>query len=503
MIKRIAQAWAFAAILLLPNYIDMTSGAGDARMRSPAPLIRIALAHLTNMLIVAVLFFALMAALRTLKTWPKVRWVLMALLPILLLARNLDVIPFDVPALAVLALGLAWAGSLIFLVLKVPKFALKLSQAGSTLLAGFVVFALVMTWQLGRATLWRPGPQSFASPIAAPDPHRPRLVWILFDELAYQPVFESRDPTLQLPNLDRLRRESTLYSDMTPIAYRTTRAVPSLLLGRAVTDVAYTANNEYLVQYDDNSHWQQFDANATLFGMAKQHGVTTSIVGWYIAYCPVFAAVATECYWSNEDAQDRGPTSLNKSFAENVWFPLRILVEQPVAPARAWADVAEWNSEGHIASVRDLQQHALETVSNSQADIIYLHLPAPHPPAFWDRKAGNYAVGGSYLDSLDYSDRLLGQILDILQAQPRWATTTLIVQGDHSWRTKMWRPLSGWSAEDERISHGGAWDPRPLLMIHAAGQQDAKFITAPTSIMYIHDAVAEQIQETQAFSKSH
>jgi hypothetical protein len=63
--------------------------------------------------------------------------------------------------------------------------------------------------------------------------------------------------------------------------------------------------------------------------------------------------------------------------------------------------------------------------------------------AFWDRRTGKYAVGGSYLDSLDYSDRLLGKMLDLLEAQPRWATTTLIVQGDHSWRTKMWRPLPG------------------------------------------------------------
>ena len=48
MVKRAAQAWAFAAILLLPNYIDLASGAGDARMRSPVPLTRIALAHLTD-----------------------------------------------------------------------------------------------------------------------------------------------------------------------------------------------------------------------------------------------------------------------------------------------------------------------------------------------------------------------------------------------------------------------------------------------------------------------
>jgi arylsulfatase A-like enzyme len=494
MTKQVAQAWAFASILLLPNYADLTSGAGDARMRSPVPLTGIALAQITDLVLVSLTFFGLMALLRSLPAWPKIRWVLMALLPSLLFARNLDVMPFDVPNSVVCAIYLSWAGLLILLILEFPKFAAKLSNAGSTLLAGFVVFAMVMTFQLGRAMLWRPGPQAFTTPVAAHSTSRPRLVWILFDELAYQPTFEARDPSLQLPNFDRLRSESTLYTDMTPIAYRTTRAVPSLLLGRTVTDVTYTANNNYLVKIEETPEWQVFDARDTLFGMAARQGLTTSVVGWYIAYCPVLVGIATDCYWANEDAQDRGPTSTGASYAENVWFPLRILAERTYAPARAWADVAAWNAKSHAEAVRDLEQRALETAANSQADIIYLHLPVPHPPAVWDRRTDEYALGGSYLDSLDLSDRILGKILDELESQPRWSETTLIVHGDHSWRTRMWRPLPGWSAEDERISHGGQFDPRPLLLIHSPGQQSPQTVTTPTSVMYIHDRVAAEIR---------
>jgi hypothetical protein len=492
--KRIAQAAALAAILLLPNYIDLTSSVGDARMRVPVPLTRIALAHLTDLVLVTLLLFGLLEWLRRLSVWPKIRWGLLALLPVLLFARNLDVIPFEVPPVAVVAVGLTWAGVLIFFVVRVPKVALLVSKAGSFVLPGFGFFALIMIWQLGHAALWRPGPQSFTAAVSGEPPHNPRLVWILFDELAYQPTFEVRDHSLELPNFDRLRRKSTLYTDMTPIADRTTRAVPSLLLGRMVTDVAYTEDNRYLIQTLDDPEWKRLDAEATLFGMARQGGLTTSITGWYIAYCPVFKGVATECYWNNEDTQDRGPTWLNASFAENVWFPLRILAEQVITPGRAWTDIANWNAEGHIASVRDLRLHALQAVSSSRADIIYLHLPAPHPPGFWDRRKGEFALGGSYLDALDFSDRLLGQILDLLEAQPRWAETMLIVQGDHSWRTKMWRPLPGWSAEDERISHGGQFDPRPLLMIHRPGQQNAETVSTATSLMYVHDAVAAEIR---------
>jgi Sulfatase len=341
--------------------------------------------------------------------------------------------------------------------------------------------------------MWRPGPQTLSASIPAQAANKPRLVWIVFDELGYKYTLEDRDSSLKLPNFDRLRSESTLYAEMKPISYRTGDAIPSLMLGREVTDVEYTQDNRYLIRTADAPRWRPFDADASLFGMAKRRGLTTSIVGWYLAYCPIFMKVATECYWSNDDAQDRGPTWLDASYGENVWFPLRILVEQFLWPRQAWRDIARRNAEGHIASVKDVSQHGLDTLANSRADVIYLHLPTPHPPGFWNRRTGQYAEGGSYLDSLDYSDRLLGEMLDLLEKQPRWAATTVIVQGDHSWRTAMWRPLPGWSREDERISHGGEWDSRPLVLIHAAGQKNAQTITTSTSEMLVHDRVAAEI----------
>jgi hypothetical protein len=493
MMRRLAQAWSFAAIFLLPNYVDMTSEAGDARMRVAVPLTRIALAHLTAILLVTVVFALMMAGFRRLKGWRRIRWSLMGILPVVLFIRNLNVMPFNVPVLAIAGGTLVWYAVLLYLIQGYPKIAWKLGRVGGNILAGFSVFAMVMTVQLVRAAFWRPGPQAFSHPIAAAPPNRPRLVWILFDELAYKYTFETRDPSLAMPNFDHLRAESTLYTDVTPVAYKTTRAVPSLMLGRVVTDIEYTPGNRFLVKTAE-SGWQTFDADASLMGLAKQSGVTTSIVGWYLPYCPIFAQVATECYWSNEDAQDRGPTMLQASFAENVWFPLRMVFEDYVLPSHAWADDARWSSEGHIASVKDVSQHALEVLSTSQADVIYLHIPSPHPVAFWNRRTAQFAIGGSYIDSLDYTDRLLGQMLAILEKQPRWGATMVIVQGDHSWRTEMWRPQPGWSEEDERASHGGEWDPRPLVMIHAAGEQNPQTVTAPTSVMHVHDAVADEIR---------
>lgn len=493
MIKRIAQALGFAAILLLPNYVGLTSSMGDERMHVPWPLTRTALAQLADLAIVALLFAILMAILRKLKLWPRLRWALLALLPVFLLIRNVGLIPFHISCAAIFAISLTWIAALFILNLRASSIATRFYALASAALTGFAVFAAVIVWQLVSAAQWRPAIQSFANPIAMRPASKPRLVWIIFDELAYRPAFESRDPSLNLPNFDRLRSQSTLYSRVTPIGDRTEHVVPSLILGRVVTDSTDTAAGLYLVRTTDSPRWQSFDVGASLFGMAKQQGVATSIVGWYINYCPIFSNTAAECYWANDDSDEGAPPSFPVSYAGEVWFPLRILVEQFLAPAKAWADVARWNAQGHIASVKDVSTHALATLATSQADIIYLHIPAPHPPEFWNRRTGSFAPGGSYLDSLDYSDRLLGRMLDTLQSQPRWQATTLIVQGDHSWRTYIWRSRPGWSAEDERISHGGQWDPRPVVMIHTPGQQSPGTVSAVTRLMFVHDFVAGQI----------
>ena len=397
----------------------------------------------------------------------------------------------------VLALGLAWTGALTFLIVRFPRIASQLSTAGSSLLAGFAVFALVTTLHLVRATLWRPGPQSFTSTIPAANPQKPRLIWIVFDELAYKSVFEARDPSLKLPNFDRAaRREHALHrrdADRLP----DDEGGPEPATG-PYRDGCLVHRGQPL---SDPDRGRSSLGAIQRTGFALWHGEATRS---HHFDCGVVRGLLPRL------REYRNGMLLEQRRRTGSWTyatRCQLCRERVVSPARAGradhcfaapgpgrmsppADTAD----GHIASVKDVSRHALQTHATRQADIIYLHIPAPHPPAFWDRRTGKYAAGGSYLDSLDYSDRLLGQILNLLEAQPRWAATTLIVHGDHSWRTAMWRPLPGWSAEDERISQGGQWDPRPLLMIHEPGQHSAPTVAAPTSLMLVHDTVAAKIQ---------
>jgi len=63
---------------------------------------------------------------------------------------------------------------------------------------------------------------------------RPRVIWILFDELSYEQVYESRFPGLQLPSFDALAAQSTVFTHTIPAGIFTGDVLPSLMTGEPV-----------------------------------------------------------------------------------------------------------------------------------------------------------------------------------------------------------------------------------------------------------------------------
>ena len=135
---------------------------------------------------------------------------------------------------------------------------------------------------------------------------------------------------------------------------------------------------------------------------------------------------------------------------------------------------------------------ASKLIRDGQLLFVFIHLPVPHPPGFYDRNSHQLSARGNYLDNLVLADDTLQQIqLEI--AQTPWAAdTTLIISSDHSWRIPIWRNQPGWTAEEERVS-GGVFDTRPVFVIHFPGQIEGTAITAKESELLEHDIVAAML----------
>jgi arylsulfatase A-like enzyme len=64
-----------------------------------------------------------------------------------------------------------------------------------------------------------------------------------------------------------------------------------------------------------------------------------------------------------------------------------------------------------------------------------MHVPAPHPPYFYDRKTGRMDARSSsperYYDQLALVDRSLGELRAAMKREGVWDTTAVILSSDH------------------------------------------------------------------------
>jgi membrane-anchored protein YejM (alkaline phosphatase superfamily) len=171
------------------------------------------------------------------------------------------------------------------------------------------------------------------------------------------------------------------------------------------------------------------------------------------------------------------------------------MVREVKAPARADRDICTYDVRQRLKTHLDLESHALSLLHTDQADFIFLHLSIPHSPNIWSRLEDNYTqfCDSSYLDNLALADHILGRMLAELQASPRWQDTTVIVEGDHGWRTFLWDDEPAWTDEDDAASRG-VYDPRPALLIHQPGQTQPATNSTPWPLLRVHTVVEQTLR---------
>jgi hypothetical protein len=505
MLKQALQCLGLAGLLLLENYVDLLAGASTARLHVPFPLTNICIANILDILAVGLAAFILLALLRRTRFWPIARLALAILIPLYFLGREQQLLPFSLPDAAATAVYILWPLLLLVLFLRFRRWYRRAVQ-----LAGFLgivagIFVCGSIAQLLWLTRWRPGPQkhtvAWATTPQPPRVHK-RTVWIVFDELSYDQVFAHRAKDLPLPNFDRLRAASTLETNVQPMGDRTAKIIPALIgppVGppgdeKPVDELRFTMANQLSLHYEGVRGWRPVQASESIFADAQRLGWRTSAVGWYNPYCALYAGAIDDCYWTNQDRFE-GPMAQNESILHNAATAIRQLERRAVSPAKAAHDICNYDVRKRLQTHLELEQHALTTLKNDQADFIFLHLSVPHSPNIWSRIDDNYTqyCDSSYLDNLALADRELGKFLEILEASPRWPDTLLLVQGDHSWRVHLWEDLAAWTDEDDQASRG-EFDPRPVVLVHHPGQSAPATEASPWSLLNVHRVLEQSLR---------
>lgn len=351
-----------------------------------------------------------------------------------------------------------------------------------TALSGLLfVVQLLWLWWAGRGlNEARPSHVASASGTA---PARPRIIWIVLDELSYQQVYEHRYPGLQLPAFDALASDATVFSDVAPTSDRTEKAVPALLSGHPVQQVGSTPGGMLLVRSSAKAPWERFNDRDTVFEDALRAGYKTAVVGWFNPYCRVLNDVLDSCYWTNENVVNNG-LGPERGFAGNLVSATDTLFSAP--PLRRFLNRAvhlptsfgETVDEAHVDDYVHLNSVADDVLRDRSMTFAFLHLPIPHPDGIYNRSTNRLTpTGGNYIDNLALADRWLAQTRALLESTGQWDSSTVIVMGDHGWRTTLiWEKMGKWTAEEQRASLGGKFDTRPGYIVKLAGQQTGQRI---------------------------
>jgi hypothetical protein len=490
MIKKFCQCLGLASIILVMNYGDLLGGGADVRMHVPYRLTLICLAQVTDILLVATFLFLLLGPISRTRFYPWVKLVIAIVVPPYVIVRTRYLYPFEMTGGIISIIAVCWAAFVLLLLLRFRRRYYQLAKLGDYAGVFLAAFAFCSISQILFVMIWKP------ATTAQPPRTHPRLVWVLFDELSYDQTFEHRAKDLSLPNFDALRAQSTVFTDVQPIGLRTVKIVPSLLSGHGIDDFRYSYVNTLHVHYTGVHGWHRLDGEKTVFYDAQKAGWRTGVVGWYNPYCTIYGAQIDDCYWQNLDMLD-GPMSPTASFGRNLYTPLAEVVREMDSLQRADRDHCTFDVRTRLKTYLDLRAKTLEKLKDDQSDFIFLHLPVPHSPNIWSRIKGDFTewCDESYLDNLALADRTLGEMMQVIQSSPRWKDTTVIVEGDHSWRTMIWSNLPAWTDEDDEASRG-TFDPRPAVIIHQAGQTRPATNNTSWDLLKVHDVV-EQVLHGQ------
>ena len=269
---------------------------------------------------------------------------------------------------------------------------------------------------------------------------KPKVIWIVLDELSYRQVYERRFPGLKLPAFDSIAQQSTVFTHVIPAGAFTKDVLPSLMTGEQLAEIRVSADGDRLTLRNLKSNrLQNFDPRQTIFQDADNLGFQTGIAGWYIPYCRILPGILDRCFWAFHSTtfgnmQGMGPDA---SLLSNLAAPWRGTFTHALQMIRKHLQLPS-NEPDHLADYRNLLAAGDRFLADPSLNFLLLHMPMPHPGGIYDRRTGTFGTPGtSYIDNLALADLYLDHVHLLLQQRGEWDSATVVIMGDHSWRTKL------------------------------------------------------------------
>ncbi|HXI43541.1 MAG TPA: sulfatase-like hydrolase/transferase [Bryobacteraceae bacterium] len=340
---------------------------------------------------------------------------------------------------------------------------------------GLLILSPFAAVTIGEAC-WRAmryDPVAFLDKATAPplpaDPAGPRVVWLILDEMDQRLIFEDRDASLQLPEIDRLRGVSVYASRAYPPGGSTSNSIPSLILGKRVVAMRPAGPSDLLLSENGTAKEAGWAGQANVFSRVRTLGLNAGVVGWYHPYCRVLDAELARCHWVE---MEEWVNVTRRTFAQSLLNQLGMIVFLPHAQSLAM--------EARTRRRNEIVSAALAMVRDRSIQLSFLHFHGAHVPYVYNRFERQFITNDPdghgynprhYLDGLALADRSVGRLRTALEEAHVWGATTVLVSSDH------------WYRQSQALD--GKTDKRVPFLLKMAGQTasvqyDTPFNTALT-----------------------
>lgn len=257
-----------------------------------------------------------------------------------------------------------------------------------------------------------------------------KVVFILFDEWDYRLTFANRPAGIVLNEIDKLKSESVFFTNAYPPANNTLNSIPAITSGVMVNNVTPISKYDATLNTvnGEKTTWSKLPS---LFRTLKNENYSSGVLGSFVPYCNVLGEDIDECLWYAQSAQEN---SYGTSLFEKLINQNRTLIESPrFSPFGQSLYVKE-----HIKRYNAIIADTMTMLSNDDHELVYLHLPIPHPPFIYNKSKGDLSLANNkdsgYVDELELVDRTIHDIRTLLNEKGMLNRVTLILTSDHWFR---------------------------------------------------------------------
>jgi hypothetical protein len=325
----------------------------------------------------------------------------------------------------------------------------------------------------------------------------PRFIWIIFDEMDQRIAFNERPVSLELPELDRLRRESLEARRVSQTADRTLLAMPTLISARSYRKAEIKGASRLDVFPEDSREGLNWADEHNVFRGAHEMGRNVAIAGWYHPYCRLFGDQLMNCFAPSSHtgrAMLREQNASQRGVAGMVALLFRLQLENLKDMYRFDGISGSENlKDAYVQSQQqqeyfEIRDHAYADALDPRIGFMLLHFPTPHMYAIYNRWRKDFTLESTtdYLDNLALVDRTVGELRAQLEAAGLWDQTSILITADHGFRPEMWQGRYGWTENMERISEKGESHLVPFIL-KMAREHEHLVVDRPFSNVIVSD----------------